>query len=96
MTEMSRLGQLLKERGLITDQDYAAAEALRRDKGGAMGPTLVRMGAVSEDALLQVLSEQLGIPLLSATAAPTETEVREPAVQMGDPISWLIHNETIF
>ncbi|MEQ1619005.1 MAG: type II/IV secretion system protein [Terricaulis sp.] len=95
MTEMSRLGQLLKDRGLITDQDYAAAEALRRDKGGAMGSTLVRMGAVSEDALLQVLSDQLGIPLLSATAAPTETEVREAAVQMGVPISWLIDNETI-
>ncbi len=95
MTEMSRLGQLLKDRGLITDQDYAAAEALRRDKGGAMGPTLVRMGAVSEDALLQVLSEQLGIPLLNTAAAPTEAEVRETAAQLGVPISWLIDNETI-
>ncbi len=95
MTEMSRLGQLLKDRGLITDQDYAAAEALRRDKGGAMGPTLVRMGAVTEDALLQVLSEQLGIPLLNAAAAPTEAEVRETAAALGVPISWLIDNETI-
>ena len=92
---MRRLSELLLERGLVTDQDCAEAEAIQRDSGASLGPTLVRIGAISEEALLQVLSEQVGLPLLDAAAAPDVEAVRETARELGAPLSWLVDNETI-
>jgi general secretion pathway protein E len=92
---MRRLSELLRERGLISDRDCAEAEAIQREAGGGLAATLVRIGAISEESLLQVLSEQVGLPLLDPAEAPGAEEVQETARALNVPIAWLIDNETI-
>jgi general secretion pathway protein E len=92
---MRRLSDLLRERGLVTDRECAEAEAIQRESGAALGATLVRLGAISEETLLGILSEQVGLPLLDASAAPSVEQVREAAREVGAPVSWLIDNEII-
>ncbi len=92
---MRRLGELLIERGLVSERDYAEAEAVRREAGGSVLATLLRMGAVSEDALLGVLSEQVGLPILDSAHAPSVEAVRDGVIQLGAPLAWFIDNEVI-
>ncbi|MDQ7008134.1 MAG: type IV-A pilus assembly ATPase PilB [Acidobacteriota bacterium] len=59
-----RIGDLLLSEGLLTRE--ALAEALERQKaeGGKLGYHLVQTGAVSEEDLVHLLSEQYGIPAI--------------------------------
>ncbi|HHN74753.1 MAG TPA: type IV-A pilus assembly ATPase PilB [Acidobacteria bacterium] len=59
-----RIGDLLLSEGLITRE--ALAEALERQKaeGGKLGYHLVQTGAVNEEDLVHLLSEQYGIPAI--------------------------------
>ncbi len=57
-----RLGELLQEAGLIDEVQLAAALAEQRKWGGKLGRTLVEMGFVTEEAMAQALSAQLGLP----------------------------------
>ena len=73
MTESATvIGALLLQRGLISQQDLDKALAFQRQFKGRLGSVLVRMGALSEDALLPVLSEQLGLSLLAPDQLPTQ------------------------
>ncbi len=92
---MRRLGDLLLERGLVSDQDFAEAQALQRDVGGGIGPILVRLGALSEDALLEVLSEQIGLPILDPALTPSVEAVRQAMHELEAPLSWFIDNDVI-
>ena len=59
-----RLGDLLLEEGLVSRD--ALKEALDRQKaeGGRLGFHLVKLGTVSEEDLVQILSEQYGMPAI--------------------------------
>ncbi len=92
---MRRLGELLIERGLVSDRDYAEANAVRQRAGGGVIAALLRMGAVSEDEILTVLSEQVGLPVLDPGAAPEVEAVREAVGDLGAPTAWFIDNEVI-
>ncbi len=58
------LGQLLLARGLIVAADLDKALAAQRQLGARLGKALVRLGALSEDTLLPVLAEHLGLELI--------------------------------
>jgi general secretion pathway protein E len=72
-----RLGDLLLARGAVRPGDLERALELQAAMGGRLGHLLVRTGALSEEQLLEVLSEQLGLPLLGR-------EVSAPS----DPSAW--------
>jgi general secretion pathway protein E len=72
-----RLGDLLLARGAVRPGDLERALELQAAMGGRLGQLLVRTGALSEEQLLEVLSEQLGLPLLGR-------EVSAPS----DPSAW--------
>src|SRR5690606_26927497 len=72
-----RLGDILVTRELIRAADLERALELQDAMGGRLGQLLVRIGALSEDQLLEVLSAQLGLPVLGRDAMP-------PA----DPLEW--------
>ena len=57
---MKRLGDLLKEKGLITDELLELALKEQKRTGEMLGEVLLRLGFISEDLLLQVLHEQMG------------------------------------
>jgi len=60
----TRIGELLQQANLIDEQDIQRALEFQTRFGGRFGAILVRMGSISEDALLLHLSQQLTMPLL--------------------------------
>jgi hypothetical protein len=67
---MHQLGEMLIQRGLVSADDYASAAATRRDNPGDVLPALLRMGAVSEDDLLDFLNERFRLPVLAPELRP--------------------------
>ena len=57
------LGELLVARAAIRPADLQRALELQERVGGRLGSLLMRIGALSEDQLLDALSEQLGLPV---------------------------------
>jgi len=56
------LSEILVERGWVREEDLTRAEEHERTKGQALGTVLVQQGVISEDHLLEALSEQFGLP----------------------------------
>jgi len=57
-----RLGDLLVEKGLISETQLQSALAEQRKSGRKLGRVLIDSGYVEEEALLTTLSSQIGIP----------------------------------
>ena len=90
------LGELLVEAGLLGPADLERGLALQQKLGGRIGSVLMRIGAVSEDNLLQTLSRQLGMPLMGADVpAPDEDAVRIVAMQAPNGIDWLLDQQVL-
>jgi general secretion pathway protein E len=64
------LGEILKDRHLLADEDIAKALQLQQQRHEKIGRLLVELGFVSEKDVLEALQEQLGIPMLSAHQIP--------------------------
>lgn len=76
------IGSLLLQRGLINARDIDKASAFQQQFKGRFGAILVRIGAISEDALLPVLAEQLNLHLLGNTELPGQPETVLGAIQL--------------
>jgi len=63
-----QLGELLIEKGLITKVQLDEALVERRQHGGLLGETLVRLGFIFEDELARTLAEQAGVPFVNIEA----------------------------
>ncbi len=59
-----RLGDLLVEKGLISDEQLQIALSEQKKLGRKLGSTLVELGMINEGSLLNLLSNQLNIPLI--------------------------------
>ena len=57
------LGQILVARGAVRAADLERTLELQRSVEGRIGSLLIRTGALSEDQLLDALSDQLGLPI---------------------------------
>ncbi|TNF84816.1 MAG: hypothetical protein EP299_00360 [Acidobacteria bacterium] len=62
---MKGLGELLRDRGWVSNHQLDEALARQREMGGLVGTCLLELGAIQEDLLVRVLSEQLGVPAAS-------------------------------
>jgi len=62
--EHKRLGDLLLEDKVITPEQLAQAVTEQRRAGQLLGATLMRLGMVTEDALVHCLQRQLGLGLI--------------------------------
>ncbi len=88
-----KIGELLQERGLIHDADLRKALQLQANSNDRIGTLLVRSGAISEDALLPVLSEQLGMTRLQGNDLPDHAVVFD-FVQTSDiQLDWFIDHK---
>ena len=66
--------ELLLEKGMITSDHLSEAVALRKKDGLRLDRALVRLGYLSEDDLLKVMSEQLGMPLIDLSNVQIDVE----------------------
>ncbi|MNH87467.1 Type II secretion system protein E [compost metagenome] len=90
-----RLGEVLVERGLIRPADVANALSLQAQNGGPIGLNLVRLGALSEAQLLDVLSEQLDLPILAPEAGPAPERISAFLDEIGSPLAWWADREAV-
>ncbi len=58
----SLLGELLLEKGLLSEDELSRALTEQKETGEVLGQILIRLGFVSEKDLRHILSEQLGMP----------------------------------
>jgi hypothetical protein len=63
---MKRLGEILLERGAIAIAELHTGLEACHYSGGRLGTQLLKFGFVDEHALLDALSEQLGVPSVSS------------------------------
>ena len=76
-----RLGEMLIERKLITQEDLDRALELQKERGEKLGKTLVDLGFIAMRDVLAALSVQLNVPLITIEgppAASAETETLSP------------------
>jgi general secretion pathway protein E len=74
--ERKLFGEVLKERGLISEEDLANALLLQRQSSDRLGKILIDLGFISERDVLSALSDHIGIPLFEGEypAVPVEAE----------------------
>lgn len=90
-----RLGERLVLAGMVGEDDVQRALNLQRQTGGRLGSILIRMGALSEDALLTVLTEQSGLPLMAAAAMPAPSGAYAFMAQLPVRLDWLLDNNLV-
>jgi general secretion pathway protein E len=76
-----RLGEILIQRKLISEEDLERALELQKERGDKIGKTLVDMGFIAMRDVLAALSEQLEVALVSIDSPPyvsAETEALSP------------------
>jgi hypothetical protein len=60
-----RLGEILIEAGVLTEQQLSRALAIQKEDGRRLGAILLSYGIVAEPQLVQALSRQLSVPWVS-------------------------------
>ena len=95
LPDRRRLGELLVERGLIRPADIANALSLQAQNGGLIGLNLVRLGALSEAQLLDVLSEQMDLPVLAPENGPAPERISAFLDEIGSPLAWWADREAV-
>lgn len=91
------IGGLLQEKGLVSEGDVAKALLAQESVVERLGSLLVRAGALSEDALLPVLSEQLGFPLLDFDKIiAVIADVREAVNLSSISVAWCRQQSVVF
>ena len=68
------IAEILLKKGLVTPAHLTHAMELRRTDGLRLDRALVKIGCLTEEKLLEVLSEQLSIPLIDLAAAEISDE----------------------
>ncbi len=72
-----RIGDLLVQNKVISEQQLMSALAEQKKSGHKLGNTLIELGYIEEQKLLEFLSQQLQIPLIDLN----QTKVRPEVVQ---------------
>ncbi|MEK7822683.1 MAG: type II secretion system protein GspE, partial [Nitrospirota bacterium] len=61
----TKIGQLLVNNHLITEEHLGKALELQKKEGGRLGSNLVKLGFISEEKLVAFLSQQYGVPAVN-------------------------------
>ncbi len=96
MHQATPIGELLINKGLITEKDLAQALAMQAEVGGLLGQALQRLGAVTEEALLEALSEQLDLPVAAPHLLPDNLSAfTDAAAVLNLPPSWFLAHRAV-
>ncbi|MEW6296396.1 MAG: type IV-A pilus assembly ATPase PilB [Thermodesulfobacteriota bacterium] len=74
----TRLGELLARKGYITTEQLHKAIEEQRQQGGPLGTHLVKLGCLTEDALLAYLQKEYRLPITD----PTGLDIPEEVIQL--------------
>lgn len=90
-----KIGERLIAKGAIGREDLERALEVQRQAGGRLGSILVRMGAVSEDAVLRSLSEQLGYPCVEPAHMPAPLDIYQYLLPLPVRLEWWLDNDAL-
>jgi len=91
-----RIGEILLGEGVITERDLDAAVRYQAEIGALLGQALLRLGAVSETALLEALSRQLDLAVIDRTALPEDAGAYvHAAIRLSISRAWLLHHDIV-
>lgn len=89
------LGQLLVEAGRISAADLDKALRFQVEFGGRLGAVLTRLGVCSEEVLLPVLAEQLGVAYQPDAEPPAVEAVASAMERIGFDPDWFLFRQVI-
>jgi len=89
------IGQRLCDAGLVQPEDLDKALAMQSASGGRIGSALIRIGALSEENLLNALSEQLNVPVLEESELPELNELYRFMISTGLNFEWYLAQEVL-
>lgn len=69
------LGEILKEKGLVSDKKFQEAFEEQKKSGEAIGAILVRMGVITSEQLCEALAEQYGLSTLQFSQLDIPQEI---------------------
>ncbi|EMF9033725.1 GspE/PulE family protein [Vibrio parahaemolyticus] len=69
-----RLGDLLVEEGIVSEDQIQQALSSQRSTGQKLGDALIDLGFITEKQMLEFLSQQLGLPLIDLGRAPVDAD----------------------
>jgi len=78
MAEQKKLGDLLKEAGLIDDFQLEAALSHQRNWGGKLGAIVVELEFAREEDIARIISEKMGVPYVNLF----ETEISPDVLKL--------------
>jgi type IV pilus assembly protein PilB len=70
-----KIGQLLVNNSLITEEQLYKALDVQKKEGGRIGSTLIKLGFITDDGLVQFLSKQYGVPIVNLSADEIDPSV---------------------
>ncbi len=75
-TDRKLFGEVLRDKGLIAEDDLANALTLQKESGDRLGKILVDLGFVSQRDVLACLGEHMGVPVFTGDypAVPIEAD----------------------
>lgn len=92
----SMIGRRLIEAGLIAEADLKTAASIQNRIGGKIGAILIRIGAVSEETLLQVLSTEMRFPVADPDDLPSDPKVYLDAIEeSGIVLDWYLDQDAL-
>ena len=91
----NKIGELLLQKGLIQESDLRKALQIQQKAGGRLGSVLIRVGALSEDALLPVLAQQLELERLTGDALPDDLAVYQCVLESPINLDWFIDHKLV-
>ncbi|MBS0381164.1 MAG: type II/IV secretion system protein [Proteobacteria bacterium] len=91
------LGEMLVSEGTVRTADVERALEMQKQLGGRLGSLLLRVGAVSEDSLLEALSRQLGLPLLGRELPAPDDGALRALAQNANPsaLDWMLDQQVL-
>jgi general secretion pathway protein E len=94
--ENQQIGQILLSQKAISVADLTKALEIQEEIGGRLGSIFVRIGAVSEDVILDALSMQLRIDIVGKMSAlPTPAAVVETCIGLSISLDWLLDQQAV-
>ena len=72
-----RLGDLLINQGIITEEQLQKGLEIQEEKGCKLGEALVETNIVAEETIVKILSEQLRLSYVDLTNAKIEDDILE-------------------
>lgn len=77
LNRKKRIGELLKQAGLITDDDLTKALKIQKEEGERLGRVFVKHGFITEFQLMEVLEQQLGITFVDLTSVTISKNIQK-------------------